>query len=372
MEKAKISVIQLFALMFILEMGTSLVIPYGIDAKKDAWLAILIGMCIGIILFFIYSFLFRQYPNLLLTGYAKKVFGKYLGWVIGLLYIISFLYEAAHQTRSFGELLLSSTMTETPLLAIIISFVLTICYVLYLGIEVLGRTAEVFIVILVFLGFIGNLFVFFSGTVDLHNLQPFLENGWKPIVTTASRETSQFPFGQMVVFLMLLPYLNQPGLYKKVWLSALISGGLVLSYTISLNIAVLSVDVVERTTFPLLSTIGKVNLFEFIQRLDAIVVFTMLITVFFKASIFFYCSLVGIVDLFNLKNHQQIIFPIGCILIFCSMNLSSNYSEHIEEGNISNIYMLTNYKIIIPLLMLIVTLIRNGFKKKGRSKSNET
>jgi spore germination protein KB len=142
-EKAKISAIQLFVLMFMFDMGTALVISYGIDAKKDAWLAILIGMCIGIILFFIYYFLFRQYPNLPLTGYVREIFGKYLGWVIGLLYILYFLYTTTHNIRSFGELLLSSTMPETPLLALIILFVLGICYVLYLGIEVLGRTAEV-------------------------------------------------------------------------------------------------------------------------------------------------------------------------------------------------------------------------------------
>jgi spore germination protein KB len=364
-EKAKISAIQLFVLMFIFEMGTALVIPYGIDAKRDAWLAILIGMCEGIILFFIYYFLFRQYPNLPLTGYAKKIFGKYLGWVIGLLYILYFLEVTTSNVRSFGELMLSSTMTETPLLAIIILFVLTICYVLYLGIEVLGRTAEVFIVILVFMGFIGNLFVFLSGNVDLHNLQPFLEYGWKPILTTVL-ETGNFPFGQIVVFTMLLPYLNRPELVKKVGLSALILSGLALSWTASLNIAVLGVEEVERSTFPLLSTIGKVNLFEFIQRVDAIVVFTLLITVFFKASIFFYCTLIGIVDLFKLKNYQQIILPIGCILIYWSMIFASNFSEHIETGEYFDRYITTYFHFIIPLLMLIVTLIRNRFKKKAK------
>jgi spore germination protein KB len=366
MEKAKISVIQLFVMMLIFEMGTALVIPYGIDAKKDNWLAILIGMCVGIILFFIYYFLFRQYPNLPLTGYVKKVFGKYLGWVIGLLYILYFLQVTTSNVRSFGELLLASTMTETPLLAISILFVLTICYVLYLGIEVLARTAEVFIVILIFLGFVGNFLILVSGNVDLHNLQPFLENGWKPILTTALLETSNFPFGQMVLFLMLLPYLNQPGSVKKVWLSALILSGLALSWTASLDIAVLGVEEVERSTFPLLSTIGKVNLFEFIQRLDAIVVFTLLITVFFKASIFFYCTLIGIVDMFKLKNHQQIILPIGCILIFWSMILASNFPEHIEIGEYFDRYITTYFHFIIPLLMLIVTLIRNRFKKKAK------
>lgn len=70
MEKAKISVIQLFAMMFIFDLGTALVVSHGIHAKKEAWLAILLGMCGGIALFFIYYFLFRQYPNLPLTGYA--------------------------------------------------------------------------------------------------------------------------------------------------------------------------------------------------------------------------------------------------------------------------------------------------------------
>lgn len=373
MEKAKISVIQLFAMMFIFDLGSSLVVSYGVTAKKDAWLAILIGMCGGIVLFFIYYFLFRQYPKLPLTGYARKIFGKYVGWIIGLLYVIFFLYQAARGLRDFGDLLLASTMPNTPLLALNILMALAMCYVLYLGIEVLGRTTEVFIVTLILLGLTGNLFLYFSGNVDIHNLQPFLENGWKPILTTAFPLLTFFPFGEMIAFTMLLPYLNRPELAKKVWLSAVISSGLVLSYTTSLDIAVLGIKEVERSTFPLLSTIGKVNLFDFIQRLDAIVVYTFLITMLFKISIWFYCAVIGIVDLFKLKNHQQIVLPMGVILLFLSMMIASNFTEHIEEGLDIIMYPLhLPFMVIIPLLMLLIALIGNGFKKKGRSKSNET
>jgi spore germination protein KB len=311
MEKAKVSAIQLFAMMFLFELGSALVVSLGSDAKKDAWLAILLGLCGGIVLFFIYYFLFRQYPNLPFTGYARKIFGKYLGWMIGLLYTVYFLYAAARNLRDFGDLLLTSTMPKTPLLAINILMVLAICYVLYLGIEVLGRTAEVFIVVLIFFGLAGNFLVFVSGNVDIHNLQPFLENGWKPILTTAFPLITYFPFAEMFVFTMLLPYLNRPELVKKVWLSSLIVSGLILSYTVSLNIAVLSVEEVERSTFPLLSTIGKVNLMEFLQRLDAIVVFTFLFTMFFKISIYFYGAVIGIADLFKLTKHQHILLPAG-------------------------------------------------------------
>jgi spore germination protein KB len=363
-EKAKISGIQLFALMFMFELGTALVVNYGIEAKKDAWLAILLGMCVGITLFFVHYFLFRQYPNLPLTGYVRKIFGKYLGWVIGLFYILYFLYIAARNVRELGDLLLTSTMPKTPLLALLILFVLTICYVLYLGIEVLGRTAEIFIVILILLGFVGNFLVIISGNVDLQNLQPFLENGWKPIITAAFPVISFFPFGEMFVFTIILPYLNRPERVKNVWLSALILSGFVLSYTSALNIAVLSAEEMERSIFPLLLTIGKVNLFEFIQRLDAIVVFTMMITVFFKASIFMYGAVIGIVDLFKLKNHQQIVLPIGAVLIYFSMVIASNFSEQGEEGYIHIQNLSITFSMIIPLLMMLVVMIRNVLKKK--------
>jgi spore germination protein KB len=325
------------------------------------------------VLFFIYYSLFRQYPSLPLTGYARKIFGKYLGWIIGLLYILYFLYITARIVRDFGDLLLSSALSKTPLLAIIILFVLVICYLLYLGIEVLGRTAEVFIVILLLFGLAGNFFILVSGDVNLQNLQPFLENGWKPILTTAFPTIISFPFGQMLIFMMLLPYLNRPRLVKKVWLSALISSGLILCWTASLNIAVLGVEVTERATFPTLETLRKVNFLEFIQRLDAIVVFSMLITMLFKASILLYCALIGMVDLFKLNNYQSILLPSGVILIFFSMIIGSNYSEIREDGgDVLYYYLNIPLLIIIPLLMLLVVMIRNGFKKKGRSKLNET
>ncbi|RBW68097.1 GerAB/ArcD/ProY family transporter [Bacillus taeanensis] len=363
MEKAKISAIQLFVMMFIFEMGTAVVISYGAEARKDAWLAILLAMCGGIVLFFIYYFLFRHYPNLSLIGYARKAFGKYLGWIIGLLYILFFLYISARNVREFGDLLLSSTLPQTPLFAINSLFVLIMCYVLYLGIEVVGRTAEVFIVILFFLGGTGNLLILLSGNVSLDNLWPFLEDGWKPILTTAFPNLLVFPFAELLVFTMLLPYLNRPKLVKKVWLSVLILSSVVLSWTASLNIAVLGIDRFERSTFPLLSTMGMVNIAEFLQRLDAIVVLTMLITVFFKASIYLYGTVIGMVELFKLKNHQQILLLTGVILIFWSL-MAPDTIEHYEEGIFTH-YIAIPLHMVIPLLMLLVSLIRNHFKKKS-------
>lgn len=176
---------------------------------------------------------------------------------------------------------------------------------------------------------------------------------------------------------MIFHYLNRPELTKKVGLSALLASGLVLCWTTSLNIAVLGVDVAARATFPLLATIGKMNLLNFLQRLDAIVVFPFLITMFFKTSLFFYGAVIGVVDLFRLQKHQQIVLPMAVIVIFLSLMIASNFAEHIEEGHdIVPYYIFIPLHIIIPSLMLLVSEIRKRLEKtkdgKGKSKSNTT
>ncbi|WP_416435141.1 GerAB/ArcD/ProY family transporter [Priestia megaterium] len=365
MEKAKISAIQLFALMFIFELGTGLIVSYGASAGKDAWLSILLAICGGGVLLFVYYCLFRQYPNLLLTGYIREIFGKYLGWIIGLLYCLFFIYICERNVREFGDLLISSTLPETPLVAVNISLILVMCYVIHLGVEVVGRTSEVFMVILLLLGVTGNFFILISGDVDFQRIRPFLEHGWKPIFTTAFPNLIIFPFGEMIAFTMLLPYLNRPQFAKRIWLIALISSGLILVWTALLNMSVLGVDVMKRSTFPTLKAIGKVSLFNFIERMDAIVVFTLLITVFFKAAIYLYGAVIGIADLFKLDNYQHILFPIGAIIIFHSMMNASNYPELVEEWmDFGSYYIGIPLLMIIPLIMLLVSMIRNRYKKK--------
>ncbi|MEH7521245.1 GerAB/ArcD/ProY family transporter, partial [Priestia megaterium] len=82
MEKAKISASQLFILMVLFELGTSLLLPVAMEAKQDAWLAILLGMLGSLVLFVIYYKLYSYYPDLLPTEYMQKILGKAIGSVL--------------------------------------------------------------------------------------------------------------------------------------------------------------------------------------------------------------------------------------------------------------------------------------------------
>ena len=103
----KISPFQLFCLMYLFELGSAIVVGLGLQAKQDAWLAILLGMVGGLCLFQIYHYLYLQFPNQQLTSYITTILGKFIGLPISIIYCLYFLYIAARVLRDFGDLLIN-------------------------------------------------------------------------------------------------------------------------------------------------------------------------------------------------------------------------------------------------------------------------
>ncbi|CRK81278.1 GerAB/ArcD/ProY family transporter [Neobacillus massiliamazoniensis] len=365
MEKVKITSGQLFAIMVLFELGSALVIGLGMDAKKDAWLAILFGWVGGVIILGIYMYLFLQYPTLPLTGYLQKILGKYIGWFLGLIYIMYFIYLSSRVLRDFGELLISSAYDQTPLFVINSLMIVTIAYVLHKGIEAFVRTGWILFLMMLTLGLLGIILIFISGIADMKNLLPILEKGWKPVLNTAFPLTFTFPFGEMIIFTMILPYLNKPQQAVKLGYAAITGSAIVLMVATITNIAVLGVNISSRATFPLLLTIGKVNIMNLLQRLDMMVILTLIIGGFIKISLFYYAAVMGTSDLFKVKKHRRLIFPTGMIILFSSMQIAHNFTDHLIEGlKVVPIYLHLPLQTGIPLLLLAISWFRKQWNTK--------
>jgi spore germination protein KB len=361
MEKAKMSPGQLAALVFLFEMGTALVVSLGLKAEKDAWLAILLGLALGLVLFGVYVSLYRLYPELPFTAYAREILGKLIGLPIGLLYVVFFIYGAARNLRDGADLLISSVLDQTPLMAVSAIMILTAGYVLHKGIEVLARTAQIYFAVLIALGVLSNFLIVVSGLIDINRLLPVLEKGWGPVIRTALTQAFEFPFSEMICFTMLFPYLNRPKEGIKLGVFTLLAGGLVLSFSTAMNIAVLGVDIAGRATFPLLTTISLVNIREFIQRLDVLVVITLIIGDFFKVAVFYYAAVVGATDVCRIKDHRRLVYPFGLIILFLSVIIAGNFSEHIEEGNFALKTVFVVFGVILPILLWAAAYVRKAF-----------
>ncbi|WP_129730480.1 GerAB/ArcD/ProY family transporter [Ectobacillus funiculus] len=365
MKKQKISPFQLFTLMFLFELGTTVVVGIGLTAKQDAWWIILLSTGPGMLLFLIYSSLYRQNENLPLTTYIPRVLGRYIGYPMSVLYILFFMYEAARDVRDLIELLIISIIPETSMWIIGVVIVLLITYAVYWGIEPLARAGEIFFFVIVILGTIGALFIFVSDVIKLKHFLPLFQIKWKTIVTNILPETVNLPFGEAVTFTMLFPYLNQSNMVRKAGGSAIVLAGIVLSFTVALEIAALGSYIASTSVFPLLTLTQKINVLNFLQRLDAIAISVLIICVFFKITVFFYAAIIGITNMFKIKKRIYPIGLVGIIILIASILMASNTIQHLDTGTkILPVYLFIPLQIVFPLFLLAVTWIRKKLNVK--------
>lgn len=370
MENAKLSSYQFFVMILLFEMGTSLVISLGSDAKQNTWFSILLGSLIGILFYHVNYKIYTYYPNELPSSYSKKIVGNFLGSILGYFYIIYFTYICARVTRDFGELLVAVAYTQTPLFIVNAIMIILCVFAVKKGIEVIARTAEINFALMYLFAITGLILILVSGLIELENLKPVLRNNWRTILRVVILETAFVPFGEMIAFTYLFPYLNYSKNGRFLGSFAILLSGINLSITAAINVAVLSVPLFENTQFPLLSTIQYISIGNFIERLDIFFIFAAFIGAFFKIAIYFYVAVIATTDLFHLKDHKKIVYPFGLIVLFLSQTIASNYQEHINEGlKFVPPHIHIPFQIGIPVILLVIAFLKNRKKEKNMSKT---
>lgn len=358
MKKEAISAKQLFALIVLFELGTALVVPIGLEVERSVWLGILLALPGGLLLYLIFSYLYLQYPGMSISGYTRKILGNYVGWPICFLYISVFLYNGSRNLHESGELLNAASYDESPMFIINAMMIVAVIYILHKGIKVFTWTAQIYVLIIFIVGFLCVFLVTAANLVELNNLFPVHIPDWKDAFKSAYLNILIFPFGEMICFTTILPHVKKTQVVGRTGIFAIGLSGLVLSFTHAIEIAVLGDTTYSRSTFSLFTTITLVDLANFIQRLDALVILTMIIGVFFKLSVYCYAVMVITADLFKVKDIKKLALPVGVVVLFCSYISSGSYPAHLNEGIVFQRYLMTVCCIAIPLLLFIVHFIR--------------
>ncbi|MED4227200.1 GerAB/ArcD/ProY family transporter [Neobacillus cucumis] len=362
MQQANINGFQLFSVIFLFELGSAILLGMAGEAKQDAWITILLGIVSGCVLYLVFTKLNDLFPSMPLTSYIPKILGRYAGTMFAFLYVGYFMYIASRVLRDFEELLIMTAYRSSSLLTIGIIMVICVMYAAYKGIEVFFRISELCLFIILFILILLVIFEFASGIIRLNHLQPILENGWRPIFKSFFPTTLTFPFGEMVTFTMLLPFLDKQDKARKIGIMGVtISGGVLLLFTL-LNILIAGADITSRSSFPILTAVGYINIADFVQRLDTVVIISMVLLGFVKITVFFICAIIGAADVFKLKQPQKLIYPMGFILLIASRIIASNYIEHLDEGlHVVPYYLHLPFQFMIPTLLLLIAIIQRKF-----------
>jgi spore germination protein KB len=369
--KENVSLWQLFILIFLFNMGSSLIKNLAADAENSGWIAMIVACLIGVCILSVYLLLLHLFPKENLFGIIEVCLGKWLSPVLSIIYISYFLFIAAFALRDFGELLVATIFEKTPLEFILISMILVITYILTLGIEVLGRSAEIFIPYFVlFFTFLG-IGIIFSGELEIQNIFPILSDGVKPILKSIFPNLIYYPFSEIVAFMMVFPYVTNVRKGRSVGIAAYLVSGMLLAYASFLQIATLG-QLKNRSNFPLLSAAREISLLNFIERIDLLIVFMMMLGIIVKVSIFFYAGLKGIEHVFN-RPYRSFVFPFAMIIAFISLILGENFTTYTSIGReILPTYVQTPIYIIFPLLLLLIAFVKGKAKAAKGENQHES
>lgn len=360
LEDGRITYKQLILLIFISRLIIHITyMPVIIEPPKnqDIWLSELLSLPIMLLVSIPVYLLWNKFPNQTIIQYSQTIAGK-AGKLIGVLYVWLFIHFAAITVCQFCEFLTTAIAPETPMLFFGISLILFCAYAVRKGIEVMGRLSEIIAPIIIVATI--TMLILLIKDMNLEVFTPVMEKGFFPVLrgglTLSSRTV------EILGLAMLLPYLNDRKKVKRVFILGFV---LMIIFFLIITISVLTTfgaEHAKKHTFPYFDAVRLVSVGDFLERIEAIHMGIWLLGVFIKISFFYYLAVLGMGQLFNLKDHKPLVLPIATIIVPLGFLIGPSIVELREftSYEIFTWYSLF-FMLVIPSILLIIAVIR----KKG-------
>ena len=355
LENNFISPSQLFYLVCCFLVGTSIVISPGGMAGNTAWLAVVAGLAEGLILLALYISLASRYSGKTLIAINDMVFGPYVGKLFSLAYLLFFFHIGAEILRTFGEFF-RLIMVATPLPVLIIGMLLITALALKNGIEVIARCSQILLLIILVVFTID--FILLLKDFNITNFLPFMDVPINKFIL-ASHSVAVLPFGEAIVFLMIIAFVNQPGRAGQVMGKAFLLAAILLSLSAVRAIAVLG-PVATISTFPAYATVRIISIANILTRLEIIPASVFLFMGFIKFTVFYYVTVMGISEMLKMRSYQPLVLPVGALLGIISLLLYDQYIYDLIDASILFPFYSIFFVFLLPLITLIVSIIRKN------------
>ena len=372
MEKQLISSQQFTIIVILFTVGTSiLIIPASIanEVKQDAWIVAIIGTLLSILILKLFMALVKKMPTLSFVEITEKLLGSFLGKIFTIGFVILTLLSSGELLYFIGNFLQTEVMPETPPVVFSILFNLIILFAAYLGIEVFARTLEILfpVFLLIFIIFV----LFISPEIEIKNVQPILEVSAKPLIYSVLHFMGLFSFPLVVILMVFPSALNDYKSGKKGFYIGTLVGGLILTIIIALSILVLGVTNTSLRTFPSYTLAQRISIGNFLQRIEVIMAFIWMVTIFVRAFMYFYATVKGLGQILKINDHRRLILPLGMITVALSQIVHPNNMHSTKYNKETWPLYISVFALFLPLLLLIIAKFRKVKSPENESLKNK-
>jgi len=285
-------------------------------AKQDAWLSVLFSLATTLLCIPIFISIANRMNGKSFVLYISSLLGKFGGRSLLCFFIFAYPFLIFILTlRDLSDFITTVISPETSSNVTNILMLVAVYFGVRSGVTVIGRSAELlfFIVVVIF------IFVSVSLIYDLNikTLLPVFEHGWKPIVE-ASLQLTAFPYLETILYLFFVPHLAKKGEWKKVVIqSTLISGFLYFSVVL-LTVATLTQQIAANATYATYFVVRTISIAGFVERFEVLVTILWFVAIFFRLCLLMYVTILGLSEIFKLKESNMLIIPLSLIALAVS------------------------------------------------------
>lgn len=359
-EKGRISAFQMAVLMYPTIFSTAILLLPRITGKyaaHDLWLSPIWASAAGFLAVFLVYRLHRLYPGQTFIQQCETILGPIPGKLVGFAYLFYFLHITAIILREYGEFVVGTFLRLTPLLAVIACMVFVCTAAVRGGIEVLGRTAEVF-------GPAVTLLLIFILLLLLPELRPeyalpIMENGIVPSLKGAVVPMIWFSEFWLVAY--FFPFLADPDQGLRWGMIAVV---IVLVSMIITNLATLMVfgELMQHLTYPVIAAAGYITVGGFVEHLESIVMAVWVAGTFLKVSTFYYAFSLSTAQWLKLNDYRPVVLPLGFLLVLFAFWVSPNLIQLSHSIGTTLPFYFFIFQLLIPAVLLLIAHLR----RRGR------
>lgn len=369
MNLERLAPVQGVSIIILFLIGSTLFMGGTGEAGNDSWIATLMAIAFSVPLYACFARLSWLYPGKNLFDMLESAFGKFAGKLVSLLYVWYAFHLGAMVLRNFGEFTKSVTLTETPMFIPMLCIGVICIWVTRLGIEVFGRSAQllmVFIVLVVALVQVLSLPLW-----DALYLKPVMAEGFMPILSS-STSILAFPFAEIVLLMSVFHTFNHKMVAWKVLIKGLLVAGPIILIIDMRNVMVLGADLLSGLYFPSYVAVSRINVGDFLQRIEGSVAILFVMAIFVKISLCMFTACIGLQRVFNLSDSKVIAFPLGLLMIYYAMIVFVNIMDMHVFAYASYKYYAFPFQVVIPLLLLLKSEVKRMRSRKGDVKASQT
>ncbi|MBM6619608.1 GerAB/ArcD/ProY family transporter [Bacillus suaedaesalsae] len=261
--------------------------------------------------------------------------------------------------RTFVHYISSNLLPTTPLEIITLILVITLVYISAAGLEVIGRITVIQFVVLA--AIILTLPLTLINELKMSNLLPIFEI--KEALNLGKSSFILFPWmGEVfIVFYLFSNIQDTKGLRKATYYGT--AFGILLYFVLLiLNILVLGEKIVRLSSYPNITMIQQINITEFLDRLDLVIVLIWMPCLIAKLALTLYLIQKAIANIRSVES-VNIILPLGLLLGVLSIVLFKSTMVFFEF----TFFSWTLIGLFLEMSLLVLFLISRKKKRKAES-----